>query len=165
MTRTKRLLTAAGVGAVLIAGMPSAVSAMTSPSTQTTTTTSTPARGENGNGRAVDRQCAYPPSRTSNLALSASANSTVRGGRVSLLGQMAANGCPVKQGEVTLYSSTSANGPFTSTGLTTVTDNTGNFAFNVTPTVTTYYRVAYTGSPGLDGTVSNVIRITVTTKK
>ena len=160
MTRTKLLLSAIGSGLVLVVGVPTAVSAVAGPSTQA----SNPARGESGPARPIDRTCAYPATRTSNLALSGSVNSTVRGGNLTLLGQQAANGCPVKQSTVELYSSTSANGVFTSTGLTAVSDNSGNFSFAVKPTVTTFYRVAYAGDTNLDPVLSNVVRITVNTK-
>ena len=164
MTRTKMLLAVVTSGLALTGiGVPTAMALTGS---QTAVTAASPARGENGNGRGVDRACSYPATRSSNLALSASASSTPKGAPARLLGQMAANGCPVKQGQIVLYSSASASGPFTVVpGGQTTTDNTGNFFFTVTPTTTTYYRVAYAGGTTLDPVVSNVVRITVTVKK
>jgi len=163
MTRSKTLLSALGVGLVLAVGVPTAVSAVGGPSTQ-----ATPDRGQNGNARPVERQCAYPPSRTSNLALSASGGAAVRAGStVTLLGQQAANGCPVKQSSLTLYSSATQNGtytPVTTAGATQTTDDTGNAAFTVTVARTTFFKLYYTGDTNLDPVTSNAIRITVSNK-
>ena len=156
MRSTKLVLSTVATGLVLaVGGGAFAVSALAAPGAP---------RPENkGEGRAVDRQCVYPPTRTSNLALSASASAS-KPGTGNLYGEMAANGCPVSFGVVSLYSSPTRDGAYTLVG-TTTTNATGQFSFSVTFTTTTYYKVVYAGDTTLDGVVSNVAVLTVPNKR
>ena len=156
MRSTKLVLSSVATGLVLaVGGGVFAVGALAAPGDP---------RPENkGEGRAVDRTCIYPPSRTSILALSASASATKPGTGI-LYGEMAANGCPVSFGKISLYSSTTRDGTFTDIAQTT-TNATGQFSFTVIFTTTTFYRVAYTGDTNLDPVISNVAQLTVPRKR